>query len=168
MIRAGESGPVKLGHAADPVKRLADLQVAHWEKLRIIRLWEGGLAEEAALHVQFADLYIRGEWFAFSRTMLGAIGLQEIEYVSAELPSVPGLPPPISEVVHLPLGQRIAVARNVARLTQRELALALGVSGNAVAQWETVGKGIRTERLVQMAAVLGVSVDWLLTPDKAA
>lgn len=84
MIRAGENGPVKVGFSDDPFGRLSNLQVSHWEKLRIIRLFEGGEAEEVALHNHFADLLIRGEWFSFSRAMLADVGL-----VDMPLPSKP-------------------------------------------------------------------------------
>lgn len=85
MIRAGETGPVKLGHSTDPIGRLAELQVAHYEKLSIIRTFVGDAAEEATLHLRFADLHIRGEWHAFSRLMLGDVGLREIPLTPALL-----------------------------------------------------------------------------------
>lgn len=78
MIRAGDSGPVKIGFARDPIQRLDDLQVAHYEALTLLRIWEGGFAEEALLHARFADLAIRGEWFAFSRAMLADVGLVRV------------------------------------------------------------------------------------------
>lgn len=78
LIRAGENGPVKIGRASDPAQRLSDLQTAHWETLRLIRVWEGDAAEESALHLQFADLRIRGEWFGFSRSMLSDVSLPVI------------------------------------------------------------------------------------------
>lgn len=78
LIRCGENGPVKIGRAADPADRLAELQIAHWETLRIVRVWEGDAAEEAALHLQFADLRIRGEWFSFSRSMISGVNLPVI------------------------------------------------------------------------------------------
>lgn len=76
-IQAGDNGPVKLGYG-NAEARLADLQIAHWQELRIIRLWEGGEAEERILHARFADLRLRGEWFSFSRAMLGDVGLTVI------------------------------------------------------------------------------------------
>lgn len=79
MIRAGESGPVKIGHSTEPEMRLSQLQVCHWETLRIIRLFEGGEPEEFLLHERFIDLHIRGEWHSFSRAMMGSVGLVEID-----------------------------------------------------------------------------------------
>lgn len=87
MIQAGgDRGPVKIGFG-DPQERLSNLQVAHYERLHIIRLFEGDAPEESALHCLFEDLWIRGEWHNFSRKMLGDVGL-------VELP-IPGKPEPI-------------------------------------------------------------------------
>ena len=79
MIRAGKTGPVKIGHSNDPAGRLIDLQVSHYEQLYLLRVWYGSDVEEAALHIRFADLHIRGEWFGFSRLMLGDVGLIPVE-----------------------------------------------------------------------------------------
>jgi hypothetical protein len=79
MIRAGEDGPVKIGFtASDATKRLRGLQTSHSQRLSIIRLFEGDMADEKRLHIMFADLRRSGEWFNFSRAMLGDVGLVEI------------------------------------------------------------------------------------------
>lgn len=70
MIRCGEAGPVKIGKADDPQSRLRDLQTGHHEELAIIRVLDGGEAEEKHLHTHFAEFRIRGEWFQFSDEML--------------------------------------------------------------------------------------------------
>lgn len=82
LIRAGTTGPVKIGYASNTRFRLKELQVAHFEILRLIREWEGGAPQEAALHLRFADLHIRGEWYSFSRLMLRDVGLVEIKQPS--------------------------------------------------------------------------------------
>lgn len=94
MIQAGgPRGPVKLGHG-NPQSRRDDLQVGNHLDLRIIRTFHGGEPEEAYLQGIFADLEIRGEWYSFSRAMLGDIGLVEI------LPPDP-VPEPAGSVHHL-------------------------------------------------------------------
>lgn len=128
MIRAGESGPVKIGHSHDPEMRLGQLQISHWEPLRIIRQFVGGEAEEFALHGRFADLHIRGEWHSFSRAMLGDVGLAEI------LPT----PTPVIEVAPITasavgpsafeLGSRLMALRKSRGLSQAELASEVRVS----------------------------------------
>lgn len=46
FIQAGESGPIKIGVALDPCKRLAELQTGHYEGLRIIGLMDGERLDE--------------------------------------------------------------------------------------------------------------------------
>jgi DNA-binding XRE family transcriptional regulator len=136
MIRCGENGPVKIGHSADPAFRLCQLQISHWETLRIIRLFHGDEAEEAGLHARFADLHIRGEWHHFSRAMLGDVGL--IEIVDA-----PPAPTPEPVVIQMEafdrarLGQQLRRLRASREITQVDLACAMGVSRSAIASIET-------------------------------
>lgn len=62
------------------------------------------------------------------------------------------------------LGIRICVARRRKHLSQAKLAAALGVSRSAVANWEGAGKTAPgTEHLIGIAAVTGVSCDWLVS-----
>lgn len=165
-IRAGE-GPIKLGHTTDPTKRLGELQVACWEKLRILRLWEGGLAEEAMLHIRFADLHIRGDWFAFSRLMLSDVGLVQIaiqpKNAVSSLASCIDLGRPQSwrDVIEL-LGGMTALA-NV-----------LGVDRvNTAGHWATRGIPARHhQRISELALAHGVKITptiWkILSSTKAA
>jgi len=60
------------------------------------------------------------------------------------------------------VGTRIRAARQVAGLTQAELATAVGVSRSAVAQWETDRAGQVGVNLAKVAAVLRVSTEHLL------
>lgn len=97
----GESriGPIKIGHSTDPQYRLCQLQVSHWETLRIIRLFDGEQAEELMLHKQFLDLHIRGEWHSYSQAMLRDVGLVEIDCPRIGKKNAYNLPPigPASE-----------------------------------------------------------------------
>ena len=70
FIRAGVSGPMKIGHADNPQRRMAALQTCHWQSLQLVRTLDGGVDLERALHRHYAALHIRGEWFAFCLTML--------------------------------------------------------------------------------------------------
>lgn len=60
------------------------------------------------------------------------------------------------------VGARIRAARQVAGLTQAELAVAVGVSRSAVAQWETDRAGQVGANLAKIAEVLRVSAEHLL------
>lgn len=66
LIRAGENGPVKIGHAENPWARLSNAQTDCPIPLSLIAVLDGKAEEEAALHAQFSHLRIRGEWFRWS------------------------------------------------------------------------------------------------------
>jgi SOS-response transcriptional repressor LexA len=60
------------------------------------------------------------------------------------------------------IGGRLATARDERRLSQTDIAVALGVTRGAVGQWET-GTAPSTENLIQAALELDVSFEWLAT-----
>jgi len=70
FIRAGDDGPVKIGVSENATQRVADLRTANPAKLSVIRLIEGGRLQERALHMEFRNLRIQGEWFKFDPRML--------------------------------------------------------------------------------------------------
>ena len=61
-------------------------------------------------------------------------------------------------------GERIKTARKQAGLTQKELGEALGVSFQAVAQWETGRRVPKVETLQRIGEALGVSWLWFANP----
>lgn len=68
MIRAGEKGPIKIGKAENVERRLAELQTANYEELKIIAIIPCGSTKaaeyvERGIHKRFARSRIRGEWF---------------------------------------------------------------------------------------------------------
>jgi transcriptional regulator with XRE-family HTH domain len=65
------------------------------------------------------------------------------------------------------IGQRIKQARLVAGLQQFEVAERCGVSRAAVSNWEC-GQGIRSQKLIEYARVVGVPAEWLITGVRAA
>jgi hypothetical protein len=68
-----ESGPVKIGVAASPAKRLQNLQTGHHERLALICTIPNGHRLEGVLHERFAEGCIRGEWFRADTPGLGAL-----------------------------------------------------------------------------------------------
>lgn len=64
FIQAGDDGPVKIGIAADPQKRLDEMQIGNHADLVLIAYRPGGLQMERELHARLASGRIRGEWFA--------------------------------------------------------------------------------------------------------
>lgn len=60
------------------------------------------------------------------------------------------------------IGERIAYARTLLGLKQKELAIKVGVTAASVSQWENGDtKGLKPENLVAAAHALGVKTDWL-------
>ena len=67
---SGDRGVVKIGHSANPIRRMSELQSAVADQLHIIRMLEGGQQAEQSVHQNLAHLHIRGELFEFSEEML--------------------------------------------------------------------------------------------------
>ena len=66
------------------------------------------------------------------------------------------------------LGERIALARKQAGLSQEQLGEKLGVSRQAVSKWESSQTNPDVAYVAQMCRLLGVSSDWLLLGEEAA
>jgi len=60
-------------------------------------------------------------------------------------------------------GDRLAAARDAARLTQKELAQRVGIKASTLRAWEEDLSEPRANRLSMLAGLLGVSISWLLT-----
>lgn len=75
---ASESGPIKIGIAANPVRRCKELQTSHHEKLDVLVTCAGGQRLEAEYHRRFAEHRLHGEWFERVPAILA-----EIERLSA-------------------------------------------------------------------------------------
>lgn len=63
FVQAGDGGPVKIGRAVNVKHRLAELQTAHYEDLRLLVAVQGTVFDERRLHREFQQARIRGEWF---------------------------------------------------------------------------------------------------------
>lgn len=68
-----EHGPIKIGVANKPFNRLSELQIAHYQDLHLFAMTEGNMDTEKALHVEFREDNIRGEWFNASDALLRRI-----------------------------------------------------------------------------------------------
>jgi transcriptional regulator with XRE-family HTH domain len=60
------------------------------------------------------------------------------------------------------LGSRIAGSRELAGLSQRELAERLGIGRNLIAQWERSAVTLKPDQLTALADTFGITVDELL------
>jgi len=84
FIRSAGFGAVKIGTAANPMARLRDLQTGNAEELSLIRVIDGGEAEERWLHARFCDCRVRGEWFTFHPDMMTVLPPGGLPRVRAE------------------------------------------------------------------------------------
>lgn len=73
FIQATESGAIKIGISWNPLKRLLDVQNGHHEPLLLIGQFPGTIADERALHAEFAHLRLSGEWFRCDESLLAKI-----------------------------------------------------------------------------------------------
>lgn len=60
------------------------------------------------------------------------------------------------------VGNRIYELRKEKGLSQKELGALIGVSNKAVSKWETGASAPKTETIINLAAVLGVTAEELL------
>jgi len=63
FIQSGDQGPLKIGWAMQPSKRLKELQTGNPQKLRLLSTLAGSLRDEGAWHEWFKAHRITGEWF---------------------------------------------------------------------------------------------------------
>ena len=63
------------------------------------------------------------------------------------------------------LGDRIKECRQAAHLSQEKVAELIGVSRQAVTKWEANQSAPNTENLINLAEVLGTTVDFLIKTD---
>ncbi|MDQ3879574.1 MAG: GIY-YIG nuclease family protein [Chloroflexota bacterium] len=82
-IQRGSDGPIKLGLAGDPNKRLESLQTANDVELVLMAAWDGTASDERALHARFADAHIRGEWFAPLPDLCAFVDERQQDYEAA-------------------------------------------------------------------------------------
>ena len=66
------------------------------------------------------------------------------------------------------LGERIALARKQAGLSQEQLGERLGVSRQAVSKWESDQNNPDVAYIAELCRLFGVSSDWLLLGDESA
>ena len=72
FIQSAAQGPVKIGIANDPIKRMRDLQTGNPAVLHLRHVVPGDRDLEKELHHRFREARIRGEWFglAYLRVIL--------------------------------------------------------------------------------------------------
>lgn len=124
FAQAGEGAPVKIGYAANPTKRLTELQTAHYEVIRMLLVIDGDERHEAFLHEKFAALRLRGEWFRPASELLTFIAKPE---------PLPEMPERVSRQRSPALMAALASVGGVSAL-----AAATRVTRQAISQWDEV------------------------------
>jgi hypothetical protein len=71
FIQGVNGGPIKIGHSANPQRRLKDLRTS--QPLRILATMMGGRKKENELHRLFSSSRTHGEWFEPTRELLSFI-----------------------------------------------------------------------------------------------
>lgn len=64
FIQSGDSGPVKIGQARNPLTRIAELQCGNPETLHLRAIVLATNTLERELHYAWKNHAVRGEWFA--------------------------------------------------------------------------------------------------------
>jgi hypothetical protein len=67
------AGPIKIGHAKNPHRRMRDLQLAGPSELTLAAIVEGPVSLERSYHARFAEHRLHGEWFRPHPDILGEI-----------------------------------------------------------------------------------------------
>jgi hypothetical protein len=96
FIRAGDTGPVKIGWTGNVEVRRKNLQGNHVEPLHLLRVIEGSRQRERWLHRHFAALRLTGEWFRFDAEMLT---IEPPEFNGLKPPKEPPPPKPLPALV---------------------------------------------------------------------
>ena len=73
FIQPEAGGPVKIGYASNLRNRASNIQTGTWIPLVVRCVMEGDIAVEKMIHAKFAELRIRGEWFAPEKQLLDFI-----------------------------------------------------------------------------------------------
>ncbi|WP_109808386.1 GIY-YIG nuclease family protein [Sphingosinithalassobacter portus] len=63
FVQVGSGGHIKIGWAKDPTKRIASLQTAQPQQLKLLGVIPGSLKAEREVHALFSQARVRGEWF---------------------------------------------------------------------------------------------------------
>jgi hypothetical protein len=74
FIGEGFGQPVKVGWAADPQRRLRELQIGSPRRLAVLHARPGTKKDERALHHRLKASRLSGEWFEWSAPLCDEIG----------------------------------------------------------------------------------------------
>ena len=71
----GRPRPIKIGFSTNPTERIQSYNCGPYP-VELIGTWRGTRADEKAMHEQFKDIRLEGEWFSTTKELLEAIDLK--------------------------------------------------------------------------------------------
>ena len=149
FLRAGKTGPIKIGYTKGFAPALPQMQRGNHEPLVILSVIDGDMSKEKEFHRRFAAWRLRGEWFRAENPL--------IEMINSL--------PPYQHPNHSPEKQRAKLrCRAVAKPALEEairragsryaLAKAIRITTQAIYHW---GDEAPIERVLAIEAATGVS-----------
>ena len=84
VIQAGKNGPIKIGAATDPRRRLEQLQTGSADRLHLVKVFDGGTELERELHRRLSKYRLHGEWFESSREVAKLLCAAVDEWAAGE------------------------------------------------------------------------------------
>lgn len=157
FIQCGADGPVKIGFAKDPRRRMHNLQIGSVERLRLVGV---ALDDEASLHRRFSHLRISGEWFD-----AGVLSQVDITPIDAR---VTGAGVPTNKLKSLRVEGDQRDVRQLIRDGGGYIAISLrcGLGPTAAKQWPRIG--IPEKHWPVVMEVTGASAEELHVANRAA
>lgn len=137
LVRAGQTGRVKIGFSKNIQARMLHLQCSNPEHMHVLRSWDGGRKTEKWLQQHFAHAHVVREWFTFDPAMLTVEPPRSVEEIQATKP--PKVLTRIEKIVSY-FGSQTALAR------------AIGVGQASVFDWIQSDRIPSTRIMVIVAA----------------
>lgn len=160
-IQRGLDGPIKIGLAKDPSKRLGDLQVGCPDQLVLLAVGDLPNAAEKAFHRRLDAHHVRGEWFMPTDEVMAVV--REIgrlpEFVGPERPNAAPSPRQSAADLLAEFMAPIAVNKSPLRVTLEQAVL----HARAWKESGDVGSGRRFVEFYNASARLsgsGEEVEW--------
>lgn len=145
VIRSDDTDMVKIGTTVDIAERMKTLRIGNPSTFTILRVLHGGRAEERWMHLRFASLRVRNEWFRFDPEMLTAVP-----------PSVPDAQGGWEDDESLSVAERLARALRRATRGQkhatRAISKASGAKERSVENWLSGKNAMQAEQLMALCS----------------
>jgi len=149
FLQHGGDGPIKIGRAANPKKRMASMQVACPYDFTMLAVIDAPISVERGLHAMFDKHWIRGEWFLPAAELIAFIKALP----NVELPHDKPPPPKPNGKRGNPYGRKVEIDLAAALKHLRKhgdlsaAARSIGVTRQAL--WYHVEKSNELRKLVK-------------------